>query len=191
MEYGIVGVTIWVKLCVPVYMYLLFCQISLQTESSMVVAVIFLKSSGSVWKSWASWGAFCVVSAEFWKQIVFYYSDICGSLIAHYMPCLMYVLHVLHARSKSQQHTVLGSHCVFQSQEVGKKLQAFQRSSRRTYATEFLWLQWCTLCNFRTEVLLDLKGEEERGPSICGQLHESSKALQDSNFVVTGMIIYY
>jgi hypothetical protein len=54
-----------------------------------------------------------------------------------------------------------------------------------------LWLQWCTLCNFRTEVLLDLKGEEERGPSICGQLHESSKALQDSNFVVTGMIIYY
>ncbi len=124
--------------CVPVYMYFLFCQISLQTESSMVVAVIFLKSSGSVWKSWASWGAFCVVSAEFWKQIVFYYSDICGSLIAHYMPCLMYVLHVLHARSKSQQHTVLGSHCVFQSQEVGKKLQAFQRSSRRTYATEFL-----------------------------------------------------
>ncbi len=50
--------------CVPLYMYLLFCQISLQTESSMVVAVIFLKSSGSVWNTWASWGAFCVVSAE-------------------------------------------------------------------------------------------------------------------------------
>jgi hypothetical protein len=50
--------------CVPVNMYLLFCQISLQTESSMVVAVIFLKSSGSVWNTWASWGAFCVVSAE-------------------------------------------------------------------------------------------------------------------------------
>jgi hypothetical protein len=45
-------------------MYLLFCQISLQTESSMVVAVIFLESSGSVWNTWASWGAFCVVSAE-------------------------------------------------------------------------------------------------------------------------------
>jgi hypothetical protein len=39
------------------------------------------------------------------------------ALVAHYMPCLMYVLHILHARSKSQQHTVSGSHCFLQSQE--------------------------------------------------------------------------
>jgi hypothetical protein len=149
-------------------MYLLFCQISLQTESSMVVAVVFLKSSGSVWNTWASWVHFvlflqsCENLAESGSCFTI---QIYVALIAHYMPCLMYVLHVLHGRSKSQQNTVLGSHCFLQSQELGKKLQAFQSSSRRTYATEFFWLQWCTLYNFRMEVLLDLKGWRRKRPT--------------------------